>query len=111
MITREQELNNIKAELKELHLQHEIEYHKLANQIIEEIKGLLDEEVEIRVSTIRYHSIWFKISLLLDKGETSGRYSIDCKWEDDSRFFPKKESNEEPLLSFNIFFTFSNFHP
>lgn len=102
MFSREQELNNIKAELKELYLQHEMEYSKLANQITKEIKYLLDEKVEIRVSTVRYHSIWFKISLLLDKGETSGRYSIDCRWEDDSRFFSKKESNEEPLLKFNI---------
>lgn len=102
MFTREQELNNVKTELKELYLQHEMEYSKLANQITKEIKYLLDEKVEIRVSTVRYHSIWFKISLLLDNGETSGRYSIDCRWEDDSRFFSKKESNEEPLLKFNI---------
>ena len=102
MFTKEQELNNIKAELKELCLQHEIEYSKLANQITKEIKYLLDEEVEIRVSLIKYHNIWFKISLLLDKGETSERYSIDCRWEENSRFFFKKESDEEPLLKFNI---------
>ena len=105
MFTKEQEvieINNIKAELKELHFQHGIEYNKLANQISKEIKYLLDEKVEIRVSTIRFHSIWFNIYLLLDNGETSGRYVINCKWEDDCRFFSKKESNEEPLLKFNI---------
>lgn len=102
MFNREQEINNIKFELKELYSQHESEYSKLANQITKEIKYLLDEEVKITVSTVRYRSIWFKISLLLDKGETSGRYSIDCRWEDDSRFFPNKESKEEPLLNFNI---------
>lgn len=102
MITKEQELNKIQVELEELHSQYHTEYQNLSKQIEKEIKYLLDEKVKISVSTLRYHSIWFTISLLLDEGKTSGRYSINCGWEDDSRFFSKKESNEEPLLKFNI---------
>lgn len=102
MITKEQELNNIQIELEELHSQYHTEYQNLSKQIEKEIKYLLDEEVKIKVSTLRYHSIWFTISLLLDEGKTSGRYSITCVWDDDSRFFPNKESKEEPLLKFNI---------